>query len=149
MISNRQKSIPVQVQFLRRFVKQLSSLLRLGHQWFDVTLVDDVEIERLNRTFRGVARPTDVLSFPWRDGRSTEPATLPERKEWSGFLGDVVISVETARRNSVGAGVSLRTEIRQLVLHGALHLLGYDHETDQGEMEALEMNLRQRLRISS
>jgi probable rRNA maturation factor len=92
----------------------------------------DAEIRTLNRSFRGKDRPTDVLSFP--DG-TVEPAEAPR-------IGDIVISVPAARRNAVRARHSLRREAAQLVLHGFLHLIGYDHEVDGGEMEALEARLR-------
>lgn len=110
-----------------------------------MTLVDDTEIHRLNAAFRGKRKPTDVLSFPWQDGEREIPETPGENL--SGFLGDVIISVEAARRNARMEGHSLLTEIQQLMLHGLLHLLGYDHETDRGEMNAMEMRLRQKLGI--
>jgi probable rRNA maturation factor len=147
VVSNRQNLVPVNRQFLRDFVQQLRSLLRLGGRRFDITLVDDAEIQRLNKEFRGIPSPTDVLSFPWNNYEGGCPDSRL-RKEWSGFLGDIVISVETARRDSVQSGISLPMELRQLVLHGALHLLGYDHETDQGEMARLEAQLRRKLKIS-
>jgi probable rRNA maturation factor len=149
VISNRQERIPLNVQFLHPFVRSLRSLLRLGPQRFDITIVDDGEIERLNRAFRRKSRPTDVLSFPWHDEAEEEAESMPARKEWSGFLGDIVISAETAQRRSIAAGISLRTEMQQLVLHGALHLLGYDHETDEGEMQRLEASLARRLGIGN
>jgi rRNA maturation RNase YbeY len=147
VVSNRQKRVPLNPQFLRSFVNQLCSLLQLGRRRFDVTLVDDKEIERLNRTFRGIPNPTDVLSFPWQNEPDVTYKDSVTRAEWSRFLGDIVISAETARRNSLETGVSLRMEIRQLVLHGLLHLLGYDHESDNGEMERLEQAIRRELRI--
>jgi probable rRNA maturation factor len=147
VVSNRQKRVPLNAQFLRPFVAQLNSLLRLGRRRFDVVLVDDIEIKRLNRSFRGIARPTDVLSFSWQNDPEMEDEDPAIRAEWSDFLGEIVISAETARRNSIEASISLRMEIRQLVLHGLLHLLGYDHETDHGEMERLELALRRELGI--
>jgi probable rRNA maturation factor len=147
VISNRQNRIPLNLQFLRDFVGQLRRQLRLGRRRFDVTLVGDREIQSLNEKFRGIAHPTDVLSFPWKD-EEQHYGDSRVRKEWKGFLGDIVISVERARRDSIEAGLSLRIALRQLVLHGLLHLLGYDHETDQGEMTRLEASLRQKLRIS-
>jgi rRNA maturation RNase YbeY len=68
------------------------------------------------------------------------------RGEFRNFLGDIVISVETARRNARAEGHSLKTEIQWLVLHGLLHLLGHDHDADHGEMTALELSLRDRLK---
>jgi probable rRNA maturation factor len=83
----------------------------------------------LNHRFRGKPQPTDVLSFPVDPGEN-------------GYLGDVVISAETARRNARRSGRSLREELRILILHGVLHLLGYNHETDRGQMNRLERKLR-------
>ena len=89
-------------------------------------------MRRLNRTYRGKDAPTDVLSFP---GQET-----PEGPH----LGDVVIAVPVARRQAEAAGHSSERELRVLLLHGVLHCLGYDHETDDGTMERLERRLRRR-----
>lgn len=119
----------------------------MSPQRFDVTLVDDAEIKRLNAAFRGKTAPTDVLSFPWDNSKPVVPGAEGHSEELSGFLGDIVISVETARRNALREGHALRVEIQQLMLHGALHLRGYDHETDDGEMNALELRLRRQFGI--
>ncbi len=92
-----------------------------------VALVSDARIRALNRTFRKKDQPTDVLSFP-----ADEP----------GQLGDVVIAIGVARRQAAAAGHALATELRVLALHGLLHLLGYDHEQDDGRMGRLERRLR-------
>jgi probable rRNA maturation factor len=86
-----------------------------------VSLVSDRRMARLNKLYRGVARSTDVLSFPMREGpfRSLSPT----------LLGDVIISAETADRQAKSAGRSLRDELAALLVHGILHLLGYDHHT--------------------
>ncbi len=91
----------------------------------------DRTLHRLNRTYRGRDKPTDVLSFPGPGG--------PEG------LGDIVISVETAHRNSRAGGRPLPRELDVLALHGFLHVLGYDHETDDGTMDRLERRLRKEL----
>jgi len=96
-----------------------------------LTLVDDEEIHRLNQSYRGKNRPTDVLAFAMREG---EGAGLHP-----GELGDVIVSVDTARRQAKGA---LADEIFFLWSHGLCHLLGYDHRTDA---EETEMNERMRL----
>lgn len=97
-----------------------------------VRLTDDEDLRRLNRNHRGIDRSTDVLSFP--GARTVE-----------GYhLGDLAVSVPTAARQAGVQGHSLEREIKILLLHGVLHLLGYDHETDDGEMEALEGKLRRR-----
>ena len=85
----------------------------------------------LNRTWRGVDKATDVLSFPAGDGPG--PAK---------HLGDLVISRDTAGRQARTEGHSLATELRVLALHGLLHLLGYDHERDSGRMARIERRLR-------
>lgn len=128
---------------LRKFVKRLNTEYWLCGRSFDVTLVDDAAIAALNLRFRGKHGPTDVLSFPFEDS-AAPPALTPGFK---GFAGDIVISLEAAKRNAAVERHPLGTELRQLILHGALHLAGYDHETDQGEMNELELNLRQSLGI--
>ena len=92
-----------------------------------VAIVSDARVRALNREFRKKDKPTDVLSFP-----AEEP----------GYLGDVVISSGVAARQARAAGHSLATELRVLALHGLLHLLGYDHERDDGQMARLERRLR-------
>jgi probable rRNA maturation factor len=92
-----------------------------------VAVVADRRVQALNRQYRGKDRPTDVLSFP-----AGEP----------GQLGDVVIANGVARRQAAAAGHAIGTELRLLALHGLLHLLGYDHERDDGRMARLERRLR-------
>jgi probable rRNA maturation factor len=94
----------------------------------------DARMRGLNRRYRGKDRPTDVLAFPAGDaGR--------------GFLGDIVISVPYAAREARRRAEPAAREVDRLLVHGFLHLMGYDHETDDGEMDALEGRLRRRLRI--
>jgi probable rRNA maturation factor len=95
-----------------------------------VRFASDREVRRVNRGFRGQDKPTDVLSFPGDPGAA------------EGHLGDILISVPTARRQAAAAGHPVERELRILLLHGVLHCLGHDHETDQGEMERLERRLR-------
>ena len=100
-----------------------------------VLLTTDRTIRDLNRRFRGKDYATDVLSFP-----STNPAVGPEK-----IAGDVAISVETARKQAAEQGHTLAVELRVLMLHGLLHLAGYDHETDEGKMQRRERQLRAKL----
>src|SRR5208337_3589062 len=115
----------------------------------------DNAIRHLNLAYRGKDKATDVLSFPWTETEEklrTGPRPPSRQREHGGitnFLGDVVISVQTARRNASDEGHSTLNEIRWLVLHGVLHLLGYDHERDDGEMTELELALRDQLRIKT
>ncbi|HXZ20343.1 MAG TPA: rRNA maturation RNase YbeY [Candidatus Acidoferrales bacterium] len=117
-----------------------------------VCLVTDAEIARLNHTYRGKTGPTDVLSFPTDGSRVTMAAhldTVPPQRAGSGFhLGDIAISPAAARRNARSFGRDVHQELRVLILHGVLHLAGYDHETDHGQMERFERRLRRRLRIA-
>lgn len=111
---------------------------------FDVTLVGDAAIAALNARFRGKAQPTDVLSFPFQPENSRCEGLPPG---FARFAGDIVISLETAWRNAVAERHAVQIELQQLVLHGALHLIGYDHEADDGEMNALELELRREFGI--
>ncbi len=104
-----------------------------GH--VEITLVDDAEIRRLNRAFRGVSRRTDVLAFPLE---------VPEAP--GGLIGQVVISLDTARRQSRSLGLPLALELQLLVTHGILHLIGYD---DRDPVEAHLMHLREREILAS
>ncbi len=118
----------------RRFLNRALDLAGGAAEELSVVVCGDARMRELNRRYRGKDRTTDVLSFP------AGPSA-------GGFLGDLVISVPEARRQAKRGGVALRTVMEKLLLHGLLHLLGYDHETDRGEMDALEARLRRRLAI--
>jgi len=111
------------------FVRKVLLSLRKDEAVAEVSiaLVDDETIRKLNRQFRHKNKTTDVLTFPGDDS----------------YLGDIVISVEQARRQAADEGHSIATEVRYLLLHGILHALGYDHEKDNGEMNKLEIELRE------
>jgi len=147
LVLNQQNKVAVSLATVRAFVQRLRAALRLGRREFNVCFVDDREIERLNAAFLGRRRPTDVLSFPWQ-GSGAAHRIGAGNAEFANFLGDVVISAETARRNARREGHSTVNEIRWLILHGLLHLLGYDHERDRGEMTSLELSLRERLGVA-
>jgi probable rRNA maturation factor len=104
-----------------------------------VTFIRDRAMRRLNRDYRGIDGPTDVLSFAYHEAEET--AVCDETRH----IGDVVISVETAERYARELVLSFDREIEHLLIHGALHLAGYDHETDNGEMNKLERKLRREL----
>jgi len=108
----------------------------------DVLLADDATLKRLNKTFRGKNKATDVLSFP--AGATTVFFGEPDGPE---LAGDLAISLETAARQAAQHGHSLRDEVRVLLLHGVLHLAGFDHEVDSGEMAAREAELRRKLGV--
>jgi probable rRNA maturation factor len=150
MVINRQRAVRVSTSALESFLARARRALRLNGTECAVCLVSDREMARLNRTFRGKSGPTDVLSFP-----AVQPAVRARRNSpsrSSGFLtsrhrylGDIAVAPDVARRNAQRFGRTLEVELRILVLHGILHLLGYDHESDHGEMERLEGRLRRRL----
>ncbi|HEY6403813.1 MAG TPA: rRNA maturation RNase YbeY [Blastocatellia bacterium] len=104
-----------------------------------VTFISDRAMRRLNRDYRGIDKPTDVLSFAYHED---EEAVAGDETR---HIGDVVISVETAERYARELALSFDREIEHLLIHGALHLAGYDHETDNGEMNKLEGKLRREL----
>lgn len=113
-----------------------------------VAIVSDGRMRALNRAYRGKDYATDVLSFPATEpveDRARKPDRGPHlRRNLVSFLGDVVIAGGVAARQADEAGHSLRVELRILALHGLLHLLGYDHETDAGEMARVEARLRKK-----
>jgi probable rRNA maturation factor len=112
-------------------------LERLGSEDAEVHLVltDDQTTRELNQQFRDIDRETDVLSFPDGD-------TLPSGRR---LLGEIVISLDSARRQAEALGHGEIRELCELALHGTLHLLGYDHERDHGEMNEIELQLRREL----
>jgi probable rRNA maturation factor len=122
-----------------------------------IALVSDRRVRALNRRYRGIDRPTDVLSFPSRASpqRTRRVRSTPSKKTSATsvssvvelFLGDIVIARGVARRQARSAGHSESTELKVLALHGLLHLLGYDHERDNGAMARLERKLRRRGRL--
>jgi probable rRNA maturation factor len=103
-----------------------------------IAFVGDDDMQQLNKRFRRKNRTTDVLTFPADDSYADPRA---KRRP----LGDIVISVDRARQQAADEKHSLATEVRYLILHGVLHALGYDHETDDGEMNALELRVRERV----
>jgi probable rRNA maturation factor len=103
-----------------------------------VAFVSDRKMRELNSEFRAKDKTTDVLSFPFE---------ADEFDVDRDFLGDIVISLEQAARQAAENDLDLDTEVKQLILHGILHLCGYDHETDDGEMNRREIELRDDLGI--
>ena len=130
-------SKPVLARFLLR-AKQVVGVDGEVH----VLLADDATLRRLNKTFRGKDKATDVLSFP--AGPSAVFFGEPEGPE---LAGDLAISLETASRQAKRFGHTLKEEVCILLLHGLLHLGGYDHEVDSGEMAARETELRHELKL--
>ena len=131
-VVNRQRGVKVDIERWARFAAKALDAIGKSDSSATVAFVSDKSIRKLNQQFRGVDKATDVLSFP-----AYEPNNL----------GDIAMSVETATRQAKENGLSFENEIAQLILHGLLHLCGYDHETDNGEMNKLELRLRRKLKI--
>jgi len=123
---------------LGRFVLRARKAVGL-HASVNVLVTSSAAVRALNRQFRGKNKATDVLSFP-----ASKPAGRNERQK---LAGDIAISADIARENSVRLGHSVAQEIKILVLHGILHLAGFDHERDNGEMARKEATLRRALRL--
>ena len=130
-VSPRSHRLP-SARTLARYLALARGAVRLRGQ-VTVLLTTDAAIRRLNRQFRGKNKATDVLSFP-AEGVGAEQ-----------IAGDLAISIPTALRQAIERGHSLSTEVKVLMLHGLLHLAGYDHETDKGRMARRERQLRARL----
>lgn len=139
-VINLQRKVKIDASHFRDFVHSLpASVNEAEGSTFSVAFVSDRRMTELNRLFRGKYSTTDVLSFPHE---ADEFETHEEH-----FLGDIVISAEQAEKQAKENKLSLENEIKQLILHGLLHLCGYDHETDEGEMNERELKLRKRLGI--
>ena len=131
-VVNRQRRVQIDTDAWADFAAKALDAIGKSGSSATVAFVSDKSIRKLNQQFRGMDKATDVLSFP-----ADEPDSL----------GDVAVSVDTAAAQANENGLSFESEIAQLILHGLLHLSGYDHERDNGEMNRLELRLRRKLRI--
>ncbi|HEX8890820.1 MAG TPA: rRNA maturation RNase YbeY [Pyrinomonadaceae bacterium] len=138
-VVNRQRRMPLDCEGWEKFTARALKVVPAGGAGVTVAFVSDRAMRELNSRWRGKKGTTDVLSFPadQDEFEKSEGATL----------GDVVISVEQAARQAGEHGLGFENEVKQLILHGLLHLCGHDHETDNGEMNRLELRLRRRLGI--
>jgi probable rRNA maturation factor len=139
LVVNLQRKIKFDITPAKEFVSSLATAVdEAAGSEFSVALVSDRRMKELNGFFRGNDSTTDVLSFPHETDDFDNDDTN---------LGDIVISVEQAQRQAKENKLTLANEINQLILHGVLHLCGYDHETDKGEMNKRELQLRRQLGI--
>jgi probable rRNA maturation factor len=138
-VVNRQRHRKIVAKQLRDFTEKALHAIGGNNRSATIVFVSDDAIKKLNRRYRGKNQATDVLSFPTR----AEPFEAENQKH----LGDVVISVQRAAAQAKQNGLSFSGEIEQLTLHGLLHLCGYDHESDDGEMNRFELKLRKQLGI--
>ncbi|MDQ3648822.1 MAG: rRNA maturation RNase YbeY [Acidobacteriota bacterium] len=138
-VVNRQRKMPLDRERWRAFTANALKVAPANGAGVTIAFISDRAMRELNRRWRGKRGTTDVLSFP---------AEQDEFEKLEGLsLGDVVISVEQAARQAAEHDLDFENEVAQLILHGLLHLCGYDHETDDGEMNRLELRFRRRLGI--
>jgi probable rRNA maturation factor len=128
---------------LARFLNRCRRELKLAGE-VTLLLASNTQLRRLNRQFRGKDYATDVLSFPSENPPRQRPKPRSSRTP-AGYAGDIAISVDIARKNGGVLGHGVAAEIKTLILHGLLHLAGYDHESDHGQMARKELSLRRAL----
>jgi len=138
-IINRQRAHKNNQSEWAHFAQRALQSIQQRPQSATVVFVSDATIRKLNRQFRGQSYATDVLSF------AAEPE--PFERENALHLGEIVVSTERAAVQAKQNGLTFKNEVQQLILHGLIHLCGYDHETDYGEMNRLELKLRKKLGI--
>lgn len=144
-VLNRQKLADVDAERVTRVANATLAAVYQPRRSLTVVFVSDRKIRDLNRKFRRKAHSTDVLAFALEDPGSARSLPAGEQTGSDKYLGDIVVSAETALRQAKEAGHSFYREVDELVLHGVLHLCGYDHETDSGQMNRLERKLRTKL----
>lgn len=142
-VVNRQRLARIEAHRITDIAEATLEAVGRAGKSLNVMLVRDRAMRELNRRYRGQDRTTDVLSFA-ADGRLSGPDPTFFIGE-ANLLGDIVVSIDAARRQATQAGHSLSRELDELVMHGVLHLCGYDHESDSGEMNRLELRLRRKL----
>jgi probable rRNA maturation factor len=138
-IFNRQRRISVILKGFLEFTEAAVNASPQPGKSVSIEFVTDERMKELNERFRGKDAVTDVLSFP------NEPDELDADEN---YLGDMVIALDQAERQAQENGLDFDQEVKQLILHGILHLCGFDHETDGGEMNRLELELREQLGVS-
>lgn len=138
-VVNRQRKVPVDTDKWQLFASRALKVTPAEPASVTIAFVSDRHMRELNRHWRGKSGTTDVLSFPAGEDEFANPN--------GSNLGDVVVSPEQAARQAREHELTVDQEIAQLILHGLLHLCGYDHETDSGEMNRLELKLRTKLGI--
>jgi probable rRNA maturation factor len=136
-IINRQRKRNLDTKHCREFTAEILRAIQREASDVSIVFVSDAAIRKLNKQFRGKNYVTDVLSFPAKF----------EQFEKETSLGEIVIAGDQAAAQARENGLTLQNEIEQLILHGLLHLCGYDHESDNGEMNRLELKLRKKLGI--
>ena len=141
-IRNRQRTYPLDVAQVRAWTEQILTMQRCGPLEVSILFVNDLAIRRLNRDYRHRDRPTNVLAFAMRDGEEERHQATPGPEH----LGDVVISLATTAREAAAYGRRPDEHLLVLLIHGLLHLLGYDHERSDAERRRMERRERRLFR---
>jgi probable rRNA maturation factor len=153
MIVNHQRGVRIRTTALETYGKRVAKLVKVPVESLTICFVETRDIARWNRTYRGKKGATDVLSFPMqgrkghRRGAGSAEFFSAEARSVA-YVGDIAIAPAIAKRNAARFGRTLDGELRILILHGVLHLLGFDHETDRGEMDRREAWLRRQLGLA-
>ena len=137
LIDNQQKK-KLSTATIRQKTKQILNALGCNAHEISLVITDNTQIQQLNKTYRGIDKPTNVLAFPMQEGEFTNITP--------GLLGDVVISCETAQKEADEANTTLLERISQLLIHGILHLVGFDHETSSSDARIMETKALELLR---
>jgi probable rRNA maturation factor len=148
VILNRQRRVRARLPELEKFLARVLEKVRLRSDALTVCLISDAEMKRWNHAYRGKNRPTDVLSFPANESSWKRKQRAKGVVRAGSYLGDIAIAPGVARKNARRLGHEFDDELRILILHGVLHLMGYDHETDKGEMDRRERRLRGELGLA-
>ena len=139
LIDNRQSSCEIPLKKIRRTVEVILGALDCPDGEISILIVDDPKIEKLNRKYLNRPGPTNVIAFPMREGEFSHLS--PQ------LLGDVVISTDTAAKEAQNSGMSMEQRFKQLLVHGILHLFGYDHETSDQDARKMEKKSQELLEL--
>ncbi len=138
LIDNQnEKKIPTDI--ILQKTKQILNALGFDAHELSIVITDDDRIQALNSQYRGIDSPTNVLAFPMQEGEFSDISP--------GLLGDLVISCDTAEREADDVGITLTERLSQLLIHGTLHLVGFDHETGKSDAREMEEKSLELLRI--
>jgi len=129
LIDNQQKK-EISTDTIRQKTKQILNALGYDTHEISIVITDNAQIQQLNKTYRKVDKPTNVLAFPMQEGEFADIAPS--------LLGDIVISCEKAQQEADSANISIDERMSQLLIHGILHLVGFDHETSPGDAQNME-----------
>ena len=138
-IGNRQNNHRISEKKIRQTASVILNALDYPEAELSILIVDDQQIAQLNSQYLNREGPTNVIAFSMRQGQFSDIAP--------NLLGDVVISADTAQREAQSAGISMQNRLDQLLIHGTLHLLGYDHENTAAEARKMEAKAKELLQL--